>query len=176
MRTLRENFRSIVGGSEAAEYAAESVEGAGIQEQISELIQPVLSEIRDATSEPREMDSLRKSLDEWQERKRKTDTVLGRIDTMIEAGGDETLISELRTARSLWSDRQSEAISQIAVLGVQIEERTQYQRSMWETLSSGLGGFFRSRGMNLLIATPAAGPSRLHKSRCIRVDTGKGRP
>ncbi len=148
---LRENFRDIVGGSEAAEYDGEPTEGAGIQEQISELVQPVLAEIREATAEPRQLDKLRKSLDTWEERKRKTDTVLGRIDDLIALSEDETLVSELKSARGLWGSRQAEAISQIAVLKVQIDERTQDQRSMWEVLSTGFSDFFRSRGMNLLI-------------------------
>ncbi len=156
VRTLRDNFRDILGGSEAAEYEGEAPEGAGIQEQISELVQPVLGEIREATSEPRELDKLRKSLGSWEERKRKTDTVLGRIDALISKGGGETLLSELKSARDLWASRQAEAISQIAVLKVQIDERTRERRSLWEILSTGFSGFFRSRGMNLLIAILAA--------------------
>jgi hypothetical protein len=89
VRNLRENFRDIVGGSEAAEYDGGPTEGAGIQEQISELVQPVLSEIREATYEPRELDKLSKSLVSWEERKRKTDTVLGRIDDLIALGVTE---------------------------------------------------------------------------------------
>ena len=149
---LRENFRDIVGGSEAAEYEGETAEGTGIQEQISELVQPVLSEMREATSGPRQLDKLRKSLDVWQERKKKTDAVIARIDALISKGGGETLLSELKSARSLWAGRQAEAISQIAVLKVQIDERTKDQRSLWEILSTGFSEFFRSRGMNLLIA------------------------
>jgi hypothetical protein len=156
VRNLRGNFRDIVGGSEAAEYDGEPTEGAGIQEQISELIQPVLSEIREATAEPRELDKLRKSLEKWEERKRKTDTVIGRIDGLIARTSDEVLISELGSTRGLWVSRQAEAISQIAVISVQIDERTLDQRSLWEKVSTGFSDFFRSRGMNLLIAILAS--------------------
>lgn len=149
---LRDNFRDIVGGSEAAEYEGETAEGTGVQEQISELVQPVLSEMREATSGPRQLDKLRKSLDTWQERKKKADAVIARIDALISKGGGETLLSELKSARSLWAGRQAEAISQIAVLKVQIDERTKDRRSLWEVLSTGFSGFFRNRGMNLLIA------------------------
>lgn len=156
VKNLRGNFRDIVGGSEAAEYEEKPTDGEGIQDQISELVQPVLSEIREATAEPRQLDKLRKSLGDWQERKRKTDTVLGRIDDLIALGGNETLVSELKSARGLWAGRQAEAISQITVLKVQIDERTRDQRSMWEIVSTGFSDFFKSRGMNLLIAVIAA--------------------
>ena len=154
---LRENFRSILGGSEAAEYEGTSFESATVQEQITELVQPILSEIREATSAPRELDALRKALASAMERKRKTDTVLDRIDRLKAAATDPTLIAELDSARRLWVGRRSEAGSQIAVASVQIEDRTRDQRSVWEKLSSGLANFFRSRGMNLLFAILAAG-------------------
>lgn len=156
VKQLRDNFRNIVGGSEAAEYDGEPSAGASLQDQIRELVQPVLSEIRDATSEPRELDALRKSRDKWQERKRKTDTVLTRIDKLIAESVDPVVIGELKSARGLWASRQAEAISQIAVNKVQIEDRARDQRSLWERLSTGLGRFFRSRGMNLLLAVIAA--------------------
>lgn len=157
IQKLRENFRDIVGGSEAAEYEGEPTAGSNIQEQISELIQPVLSEIRDATAEPRELDALRKSLKKSLERKRKGESVLERIDALIASTKDEVLLAELSTTRSLWAGRQAEAVSQIAVSTVQIEERTRNRRSLWETLSTGFSTFFRSRGMNLLIAILAGG-------------------
>lgn len=156
VRQLRGNFRDIVGGSEAAEYEGEPTQGSSIQDQISELVQPVLSEIRDATSDPRELDALRKSLDNWQERKRKTDTVLARIDKLIADSAGPVVIAELKSTRGLWASRQAESISQIAVSKVQIDDRTHDQRSLWESLSTGLSKFFRSRGMNLLIAVLAA--------------------
>lgn len=85
IRQLRGNFRDIIGGSEEAEYADTALPGTSIQEQISELIQPVLGEMREATAEPRELDALRKSLEKWQDRKRKAEVVLARIDKLATA-------------------------------------------------------------------------------------------
>ena len=153
---LRNNFRDIVGGSEAAEYEGETSGGTSIQEQIGEIVQPVLSEIKEATSEPRELEALRKSLEQSRERKRKTDIVLARIDKLIGESDDGALIAELESTRGLWASRQAEAVSQIAVSKLQIEDRTHDQRSLWETLSTGFNKFFRNRGLNLLIAVLAA--------------------
>lgn len=155
IRKLRENFREILGGSEAAEYEEVAIESAGIQEQISELVQPILSEIREATSEPRELDALRHQLEIEKEKKRKADVVLERIDALAQANPSPLLSGELDSARSIWAGRQADAISRIAVLSVQIDERTRDRRSVWETISTGLSNFFKSRGMNLLFAVLA---------------------
>lgn len=154
---LRENIRDIVGGSEAADYADAAEAGTSIQEQISELIQPVLGEMREATAEPRELDALKKSLIKWQERQRKAENVLRRIDTLAEKETDDVLLAELKSAKELWESRKAEALSQMAVAKVQIDERESTRRSLWERLSTGFSGFFRSRGMNLLLAILAGG-------------------
>lgn len=153
---LRQNFRDILGGSEAAEYADISTESKGIREQISELIQPTLSELREATSKPRELDALRKALAAAKERKRKADIVLARIEELTESTKSPLLIAELKSAQRIWASRQAQATSEIAVNQVQIDDRTRDERPLWETLSSGLSRFFKSRGMNLLLAITAA--------------------
>lgn len=157
LEQLRENFREIVGGSEAAGYAGDEVQGnANLQEQISELLQPVIGELREASSKPREMDALRRSLDEWTERKAKADVVIARIEVLLEKAKDGVVLAELESARKLWGGRQAEAGGQIEVLSVQIEEREQNAKSMWETFSRLFSDFFRSRGLNLLVALIAA--------------------
>jgi predicted nucleic acid-binding Zn-ribbon protein len=152
---LRENFRDILGGSEAAEYDGTGADTQSIQEQISDLIQPALSEIREATSDPRELSNLRKALKIASERERKADNVIARIDSLIKATDDKTLLRELTSAKRMWTDRRAQASSEIAVSKVQINERTRDQRSLWEKLSNGFSRFFKSRGINLLLAVLA---------------------
>lgn len=153
---LRKNFREILGGSEAAEYEDTAIVTAGFQEQITELVQPVLSGMREATAEPRELDALRSQLELWQGRKLKSENVLARIETLKTNATDTVVINELNSAENIWKTRQSDATSQIAVLSVQINERTKDQKNLWESLSNGTSDFFKSRGMNLLYAILAA--------------------
>lgn len=155
VRQLRGNFRDMLGGAEAAEYeGAESVE-TGLQQQISDLLQPMLGELREATSGPREMEGLRKSLGIWTERKRKADVVVARIGELAAQSKDEALVSELDSARRFWEGRQAEAGGQIEVIGAQIAERERQQKPLWERMSLLFSRFFRSRGLNLLLALVA---------------------
>ena len=61
-------------------------------------------------------------------------------------------MAELDSARRLWKGRQSDAAGQIAVIDSQILDLEGKQKSLWETLSGVFGRFFKSRGLNLLIA------------------------
>jgi predicted nucleic acid-binding Zn-ribbon protein len=149
---LRENFRNILGGTEAAEYDGGEIGDISLQSQISELIQPFLGELRDATSRPRELDTLRKSLDVWTKRKQMADSVVARIDQVVAENPREALAKELESVRRLWSGRQADASGQLAVITSQIDDREREKQSVWDTLSGVFSRFFRSRGLNLLVA------------------------
>ncbi|MCB1131454.1 MAG: hypothetical protein KDN05_10025 [Verrucomicrobiae bacterium] len=153
---LRGHFRDIVGGAEAAGYKVTEPEKKSAQEQLGELLEPLLGELRDATSLPREMDGLRKDLEVWKDRKLRCEAVIARIDRITSMAEDETLLSELADARRLWTDRLADATGEIGVLDVRIEELEDRKRPMWETVSGTVARFFRSRGVNLLLAVIAA--------------------
>lgn len=156
VRQLRENFQDIVGGAEAAEYVQVVSIDTTLQEQVSDLLQPILGELREASAAPRELAELRKSLENWLERKRKAEVVLARIDELTALTQDKALLLELETTRKLWVSRVAETGGQISVLEAQINERELKQMPMWETVSGVASRFFRSRGLNLLLALIAA--------------------
>ena len=108
------------------------------------------------STEPRELEELRKRLEVASEREQKANIVLERIDMLAARAEKPETVEELETTRKIWSSRLAEARSQIAVLSLQIDERTRAKKPVWETLSNGFSSFFRSRGMNLLFAIAAA--------------------
>lgn len=168
VRHLRGNFRDILGGAEAVEYEGAEASETTLQAQISELIQPMLGELREATSSPREMDGLRKSLETWTERKRKADVIITRIQDLALRNKDKALVSELDSSRRFWESRQAEAAGQIEVISAQIADRERQQKPLWERLSGLFSQFFRSRGLNLLLALLAGVSSFLLVRRVYR--------
>lgn len=170
VKLLRGNFRDIVGGSEAAEYEskADDEKSLGLQEQVSEVLQPLVSALREPTSQLREMEELRAKLAEWESRKGKAERVLERIRNLEKQAEDERVKSELATARRLWEGRQAEASGQVEVLAVQVEERERHTPSLWQAVSGMFKGFWKTRGLNVLFAIAAAlvvyfGIRRLYK-------------
>ncbi len=156
LKTLRKNFRDIVGGSEAVEYQEVTPESGTFQDQLLELAQPILSALSDASAEPRELESLRARLAVAKERQRKANVVLKRIEELISRASDPATLRELESAQKIWDSRERDAASQIAILDIQVNDRLKSQRTVWEALSGGFSEFFKSRGMNLLFAVLAA--------------------
>lgn len=149
---LRQNFRDIIGGAEAAEYEGAGKVDLSMQDQVVELLQPLVSTLREASETPRELDALRSALAAWQEKQRKASVVLGRITEIEATIKDKALLAEFTSVRRFWEGRRAECSGQIGVLKDQIRERELKRRPVWEVISAVVSDFFRSRGLNLFIA------------------------
>lgn len=158
IRDLRGNFQEVVGGAEAAQYdeVTELGKDSTVQQEIQELVRPVLGELRNVTSRPREMEGLRRSLDSWRVRLEKAEVVSGRIDGWLKKAEDPKVKEELKAAKRTWDGRRADAKGQVEALTVRIAEQERLTPSLWETVSRMFIGFWRSRGLNLLIAMVVA--------------------
>lgn len=152
VRQLRENFRIISSGVEDKAYLSEAEEAASPDSQFKDLLKPLLDSMREATAKPREMAELRSAYAVWKEREALARAALGRVTATLAAAQEAPIRAELESARKLWSSRLDEALSQTGTLARQIEERDRNTPSVWNTISQGISGFWRSRGVNLLLA------------------------
>lgn len=150
--SLRQDFLKSVGGAEAAEYDGTNPDNLTLQEQLVELVQPLLSALSDASADPRELESLRGDLGMWKERKRKADVILDRINAYQEIEAGDVLQKELTRAQRYWEGKRAESTGQIGVIESRIYQRETRKRPFWESMSDMFGRFFRSRGLNLLFA------------------------
>ena len=148
----RGQFRDIVGGVESSAFEVEEEIEVTLQEQFSELLEPLVGALREPTSRLRETEGMRDSLEKWSDRSQKSARVLARIDDLAKAVADPQVKSELEAARRVWADRQTEAAGQSRILGLRIAEREMTTPSLWESFSRMFSEFWKNRGLNLLIA------------------------
>lgn len=165
IRQLRDRFRDLVGGAEAAEFDASEEPETTLQDQVSEVVKPILSALQEPTSRLREMEDMRAARDMWRERRDKCDTVLARITALETANraeqgnqADEAnarVAAELEAARRQWEARRSQASGQFEVLTLQIDERERNTPTFWQSITAMIGDFIKNRGLNLLLAVVA---------------------
>jgi hypothetical protein len=153
---FRNHFRDIVGGAEATAFEVIEVKKVPLQEQFSELLEPLVGALREPTSQLRQTEEMRKALEVWSDREAKAGRVVARIDELLALASDERVKSELQSARRIWTGRQSEAAGEAEILRLRVEERDLSTPTMWESFSKMFGGFWRNRGLNLLLAVFAA--------------------
>lgn len=156
VRQLRANFRTVAAGVEEGAYHSEAEAAATLDTEFKDLLKPLLSELREATSSPREMEELRDARRVWEERLALASAALTRVEATLAAAEDEEVKAELDGARKLWTSRRDEALSQTETLRRRIEEREAGTPTTIEAISGMFSRFWRSRGLNLLLAAGAA--------------------
>lgn len=160
IRQLRRGFRDIIGGAEAADFEEREEVETTIQDQLSDVVKPILSALQEPTSRLREMEDMREARDIWRQRRDDSGRVIRRIAALEEAnrsGNNNPRVAiELASARRQWEARQSEAAGQFEVLKLQIEERERTTPTFWQSLTTMIGDFVKNRGLNLLLGIGAA--------------------
>lgn len=116
IRQLRRGFRDIIGGAEAAEFEDREEVETSIQDQLTEVIKPILSALQEPTSRLREMDNMREARDIWQQRRDDSERVIERIIALeaanLAGNNNPSVATELASARRQWEARRSEASGQ----------------------------------------------------------------
>ncbi len=157
---IRQNIRDIIGGTEAAYFDQEDEIERTVQEHFGDVINPILSALQEPTSRLREMEEMRNARDIWSARRDSAQRVIDRITALEqanqEANGNERVAAELTSERRLWELRRDSAAGQAETLTLQIEERERTTPSFWQAVTTMIGDFIKSRGLNLLLAIGAA--------------------
>lgn len=156
LEQLRGNFLEIVGGAEAAGYDEVKQAERTIQDQFSDILDPLVGALREPTEELRYTEQLRKDLAKWQDRHEKAERVIGRIDALLTVAVDAQVGAELEAAKRLWEGRRSEATGNIEVSRLQLEDRLKNTPTVWESISGMFRDFWATRGLNLILALAAA--------------------
>lgn len=154
---LRESFREMVGGAEGTVFDPAKEDKATLQEQIRDLLDPLIGALREPTARLRETEEMRSTLAFWEEREKKSARVIGRIDGWLGLASKGLVKDELESARRIWVGRHAEARGQAEVLRLKIEDRENSTPSLWESLSGMISRFWKTRGLNILLAMLAAG-------------------
>ncbi|WP_396257573.1 hypothetical protein [Haloferula sp. A504] len=156
MDELRNNFRTIASGVDEDAYFEDQTGSTSFNQEFQEILKPVLEELRDATSAPREMEELRDGLATATSRRDLADSAVRRLDELLKREDlDEAIVGQIKSTRSLWQERLDEAAGRIAVIEAKLAERDRQAPSVLESISNAISRFWKSRGLNLLMAIGA---------------------
>ena len=120
--------------------------------ELTELIGPLLNELKELTSRPREIDRLRTQSSEFKEQAklaRKAVTNLQQLDAGLK---DPALDRPLSGMLNDWKDRAQYAETQLQITEQRLEQKINERKPISESISSITEIFFKSRGRNLAVA------------------------
>ncbi|WP_339138081.1 MAG: hypothetical protein WGN25_07690 [Candidatus Electrothrix sp. GW3-4] len=154
IQALDSDFESIVSGVDPSEFSV--VTGnVDWQQELQELLSPILEEIKKLTARPREMEALRKQVERYQKRIYLTKSAINSIQQHLDDTESNEMKQELKSLLIARQQRQDELKARLAAVQQQLTEKEQTKVSLLSSVRAIFREFFKSRGLNLFLALTA---------------------
>ena len=152
---ITRDYDTIATGIDLKAFYQDPPDDFDLAGELQKLIQPIVEELKGATEEPRRIERLRSELSHLEEKQNVARQAVASIEVLLEAIGEEDglkLRESLETARAKWQMQVDELASTSAVKRFQLDNRLARRNSIVESTRSVLSNFFRTRGLNLVLA------------------------
>lgn len=149
---LRSDFERVAAGTDMTAFEGPSDQPLDWQAEAQDLIKPFLRELRDATANTREIQSIRESIESLERKRRLAREAVSQIRTRETAAEDKGIKKALASEQEAWQRRLDETEGQLKAAQLHLRETESHSQSLVSLVSSLTSRFFRSRGLNLLLA------------------------
>lgn len=152
---LRHRFQAIAIKTDASLFDQTPEEKFDWQQELANVLKPIIAEFKKATKDSRELAELNERLEFNQARKQTAEKALAGLEPLLEADANPELTEPLRELRNTWTNRLRDAENQITVVQTQLARREEEQQSLLEQTRGAASGFVQTRGLNLLFGALA---------------------
>ncbi len=153
---LNRNFSELAAGVDPLSID-ESPKAAelNLANEVRDLLGPLVSELKRATSRPREIDRLRTQIGELSDRIRLIDDAVAKLDDTVADVRSEALEQAIATERYEWLRRKNNLSAALQVAQQKLDQRLGESQSIAKAVENLFQIFFKSRGRNLVLALVA---------------------
>lgn len=127
--------------------------------ELTEMVQPLIREVKAATEQPRMIEQLRSQLTVQQARLEEVRSAVANVEKTLatvpaakEGGPDAALKKNLQVTLEKWKYAEREARAAVEVVKHRLDEVLAKKKSVWETLSHATSSFFLTRGRNIIVS------------------------
>ncbi len=160
---VERDFATISTGMRVADLGgkpAEEPPPPSLQEEISQLLAPILGDLRELTSKPRLLKQLQEEIARLQGQVAQADRALAEIDSLLaqvpsSKSGGGSLRTALTDTRKQWKGRRDEAASRMAAAAHQVQQLNGAEGGFWTSVGLQFQDFVYTRGTNVLLAALA---------------------
>jgi len=161
LEDLQRNYEEFASGIDLSNLRHSDDSGVDLGADLREFLSPIVTELKDLTSRPREIEDLRRTISQEQKNRDNATKALINVRRLLQQvqgkPGVERVAEDLRVFEQTWQQRLNQISSDIEVAEFQLDERLEDSKSVWGTVRGIIASFFRSRGRNLLFALFAVG-------------------
>ena len=149
---LRLDFASLAAGRDWRTVTTREPEKFDAAQEVEQLLRPILREMKGLTAKPREIESLRATVNEHRKREGEVTAALDHLAEIVDTLPAGELKTPLRALRADWERQLAQIRNDLAVAQFQLSEKLSTQRTVLGTFRELTASFFRSRGRNVLLA------------------------
>ncbi len=154
--SLRQAFASIaLGGIDTAVFEPRQEQEFNWQRELQLILKPLFEELKGLTEKPRTMDRLRTELALLDDQHRVAERGLANIERLASEQISEDAAQRLDALRETWQQRLNDVQRQREIYQLQLDSLLGEDESTLDQVSESLYGFFRGRGLHLLLAVTA---------------------
>ncbi len=121
------------------------------QDELGQLLEPLLAEINAATKDSRELGKLTSQLELNQERLAAAEQALKSLEPLLAESTDPELTSRLTQLQEKWQGLYDDAQNQITFAELQLKQREEDKQPAIEGAKAAASGFLKSSGLNLVL-------------------------
>ena len=153
LRGLEANFKEISSGVDLEIFESD-VEPSDVSwgKELKDLVSPVLSELKDVTSAPREIDRLQTEIGEFQRQISVVDQALENLEKLRQEVKDKSLLQQIDETKNEWVAQRKSVNTKLAINSQKLEQRLSERKTFSESVEHLFEVFFQRRGRNLIVA------------------------
>ncbi len=152
LRTTRQNFEKIAAGTNLGNLRPLEQQTFNFQQEILSLIEPVVKELKDMTSDVRKKSELREAIARYSEKLPLAEDAIENLSNLIDRTESEAVRSKLLELLREWQQQRAFIKSELQAAQLQLDKLESSETSFTESSSSYLKSFFQKRGRYLLQA------------------------
>jgi archaellum component FlaC len=152
IKEIKLAFNTTATGINPNDSQTEAEKALSLNEELRNIFQPAVRELRDATAQPREIESLKMQVSQWKSKLTIAQSALAQIDQLLQESKAPEVTRELTSIRKSWQKKMIEAESSLANTSVQLDERKRNAPSVFSLLTNMVSHFWKNRGLSLLLA------------------------
>ncbi|GBC60487.1 hypothetical protein DENIS_1440 [Desulfonema ishimotonii] len=147
---LERNIERVATNVDVEAFQTKSDENFNWEDEIVELIEPFVHELKKMTERPRQIEKLRAQISFYENRLEMIRRAIQNIEKVsLQVEKNAQLTKELKHLKKSWENKQTIYSDQLKVTRYQLDELLRHKQSLWDSGQKLLKVFFKTRGRNL---------------------------
>lgn len=152
---LVRDLETVATGVDLEAYLQNGNAPADISKEFEDFLRPIIGELKDLTSKPREIEGLRTKVAQTERQIEQAKSGISHIDELLAVAKEAAILKELRNLRTEWGKKLERAENDLNVAQFKLTEAEASRSSVFTSAREAVAGFWRTRGRNFLTAMVA---------------------